>query len=112
MVSDNELVCGFAVVMVAGEVADLLLIAVHPNYRRRGYGADFIGFLTEQLRDQGVVEFCLEVRETNVSAIGLYKRVGFTESGRRKGYYVSEGEDAVTFMLLLSDCGIPNHGVS
>ena len=37
----------------------------------------------------------LEVRESNTPAIGLYRKLGFEEVGRRKGYYTNPKEDAI-----------------
>ena len=37
----------------------------------------------------------LEVRADNEVAQGLYRRRGFTEIGRRRGYYQPSGDDAV-----------------
>ena len=46
----------------------------------------------------------LEVAATNAAALGLYKRLGFEEIGRRKGYYDRPGappEDAINLSLAL-----------
>ena len=43
----------------------------------------------------GYSEVTLEVRASNVAAIGLYERHGLTVLGRRKGYYADTGEDAL-----------------
>ena len=47
---------------------------------------------------QGVSRLLLEVRAGNAAAIGLYRKYGFIETGRRKNYYpLPEGgyEDAI-----------------
>jgi ribosomal-protein-alanine N-acetyltransferase len=41
----------------------------------------------------------LEVRASNHPAIGLYRRLGFAETGRRKRYYRDPMEDAVQMRL-------------
>jgi ribosomal-protein-alanine N-acetyltransferase len=43
----------------------------------------------------------LEVRAGNLAALTLYRRFGFVEVGRRKGYYRDPAEDAVLMDLLL-----------
>jgi ribosomal-protein-alanine N-acetyltransferase len=46
----------------------------------------------------------LEVRPSNVRALQVYKRYGYAEIGRRKGYYPAhEGrrEDAIVMRYLL-----------
>jgi ribosomal-protein-alanine N-acetyltransferase len=46
-------------------------------------------------REQGVTDLALEVRVSNEAAMGLYRRFGFVEQGRRRGYYERPVEDAV-----------------
>jgi [ribosomal protein S18]-alanine N-acetyltransferase len=71
---------------VAGE-AELLTLAVAPEARRRGTGAQLVaGFLAEA-RARGAVEAFLEVAADNAAAIALYHAAGFAESGLRRGYY-------------------------
>ena len=42
----------------------------------------------------------LEVRESNVAAVELYKSYGFVSTGKRKGYYSNPKEDA---LLMVKD---------
>jgi len=51
--------------------------------------------LMEEGRSRGVVEFFLEVRESNTPARGLYTKLGFEEIGLRKNYYEEPREHAV-----------------
>jgi ribosomal-protein-alanine N-acetyltransferase len=51
-----------------------------------------------QAHAAGAVTVLLEVRESNVAARRLYRKLGFTEHGRRSNYYLQPAEDA----LLLS----------
>jgi ribosomal-protein-alanine N-acetyltransferase len=44
----------------------------------------------------------LEVRADNEHAQGLYRRRGFTEVGRRRGYYQPSGADAVVMKREVS----------
>ena len=41
----------------------------------------------------------LEVRPSNSRALALYKKFGFEEAGRRKGYYEENNEDAIIMWL-------------
>ncbi|RQW76978.1 MAG: ribosomal-protein-alanine N-acetyltransferase, partial [Geobacter sp.] len=45
-------------------------------------------------RGRGASFVSLEVRFSNITAISLYRSLGFTETGRRKSYY-ENGEDAL-----------------
>ena len=78
---------------VLGE-ADMLNLAVAPEYRRRGLGTMLIGTLEGLLMQQGVSCLTLEVRVSNEAAIRLYEKLGFSQVGRRRNYYEKPREDA------------------
>ena len=78
---------------VLGE-ADMLNLAVAPEYRRRGVGEQLVLRLIELLSRQGVGSLTLEVRVSNTPAITLYEKLGFTQVGRRRNYYEKPREDA------------------
>ena len=107
----REEIFGFCVMMLAADVADVLLIAVSPRLRKRGYGSIFLRSICREMKRLGASEVCLEVRETNVAAIRLYEKVGFTQVGKRKGYYGSDGLNAKVFRLSLTDCDLDTQGV-
>jgi [ribosomal protein S18]-alanine N-acetyltransferase len=86
---------GFAVAAVVGTEAELESIAVEAAAQGRGIGRALMLELIHRLEGSGVGEIGLEVRGSNVAAIGLYSRVGFREVGRRRGYYREPVEDAV-----------------
>ncbi len=52
------------------------------------------------LRLAGVTEVILEVRASNQPALGLYRRLGFVETGRRPGYYMDPPEPAEDAVLM------------
>lgn len=79
---------------VLGE-ADMMNLAVHPDYRRRGIGEELVIRLVEQLRLQGSHILMLEVRASNAPAIALYDKLGFFQVGRRPNYYTKPKEDAL-----------------
>jgi ribosomal-protein-alanine N-acetyltransferase len=67
----------------APDEAEILNIAVDPDYRRRGIGSALLTALREQA--QGTI--FLEVAETNNPAITLYRKHGWEAAGLREGYY-------------------------
>jgi ribosomal-protein-alanine N-acetyltransferase len=73
----------------------LISFAVHPSSRKRKIGSKFLDFLISSYRGKGAKLFWLEVRESNVGAVEFYKKNGFSEIGRAKGYYGEE--DAIIF---------------
>ncbi len=69
-------------------------IAVDPNLRRQGIASTLLESLFAQADGPGE-QYTLEVRPSNVSAIGLYERFGFYTAGKRRGYYHDNREDAL-----------------
>lgn len=90
-------VVGYASFRRAADEAELLRIAVAPTARSRGVGRRLVETGLGELARRGVIRCFLEVRPHNAPARALYRRLGFQETGRRRGYY-ADGSDA----LLLS----------
>jgi ribosomal-protein-alanine N-acetyltransferase len=74
-------------------------VAVAPDCRRRGIAGALIDAVIARKRDE-LAFITLEVRTSNMPAIALYKKHGFTEVGRRKNYYDRPKEDAVLMTLF------------
>ena len=79
---------------VMGET-DMMNVAVHPEYRRRGIAEALIIALVEALKEKESHVLTLEVRASNEPAISLYGKLGFAQAGRRKNYYRNPKEDAL-----------------
>lgn len=78
---------------VAGE-GYVTNVAVLPQYRRNGFGQTLLEHVIKDC--QNALEFIsLEVRVSNVGAISLYKKLGFSEVGLRKRFYTHPDEDAL-----------------
>ena len=75
--------------------ADVMNVAVAPEFRRQGIGEGLMVALMDALRAKGMESLTLEVRASNSPAIALYDRLGFTEVGRRPNYYTDPREDAL-----------------
>ena len=79
---------------VRGE-ADMMNLAVQPEYRRQGIGEKLVSVLITALAQQSVSSLTLEVRASNAPAISLYEKLGFAQVGRRPNYYRNPKEDAL-----------------
>lgn len=86
--------------------SDMMNVAVHPDYRRRGIGAILVEALIAQLRIWDCKSLTLEVRASNESAIALYEKLGFEQAGLRKNYYRNPKEDALIMRKLLYPQGM------
>ena len=88
-------VVGFAVGKVVAGIGEIENVVVADEWRGRGVGGDLCEAVVEWARGMGAGAMELEVREGNVAGRALYRRLGFEETGRRKGYYRGPAEDAV-----------------
>lgn len=86
-------VCGYGGVMVIGEDAHIVTLAVAPAHRERGLGSRLLMRLIEDASRRGAHHLTLEVRDSNIAAQELYRKFGFRQAGVRKRYYRTE--DAV-----------------
>ncbi|MCQ3829784.1 ribosomal protein S18-alanine N-acetyltransferase [Microbulbifer elongatus] len=83
--------------------AEILDVAVAPNYRNLGIGAQLLQHVFAQFPED-VARVLLEVRASNRPARALYRKLGFSEDGRRKNYYPKPDgsrEDALLMSLVL-----------
>jgi len=72
----------------------IISIAVLPEYRSKGVGSALVEEALEAMSVHYGAERCyLEVRVSNVSALKLYRKLGFEVDKTLTGYY-SDGEDA------------------
>lgn len=76
-------------------------MTVIPACRRLGIAERLLEILFTIAQDRDAKEIFLEVRISNVPAISLYQKVGFTRLGIRKGYYHDNLEDAMVMVKLL-----------
>ncbi|MHB1324098.1 MAG: tRNA (adenosine(37)-N6)-threonylcarbamoyltransferase complex transferase subunit TsaD [Coriobacteriia bacterium] len=88
-------VVGYAGVMITGAEADLMDIAVAQERRRRGIARSLLWGVARMAAERDVQRLTLEVRPSNVEALGLYASCGFDQVGRRAGYYPETREDAL-----------------
>jgi [ribosomal protein S18]-alanine N-acetyltransferase len=97
----NKIVAGFTVSLLIGPDAELETIAVATERQRQGIGQALIHALLEAVRRQRVTKVLLEVRNSNSAAQHLYRSNGFSDAGRRSGYYSDPKEDAVLMERIL-----------
>ena len=96
----------FALCRQALDEVELLLCAVAPEARGRGFGRQMMQRVQESARARGARRLFLEVRSSNAAALALYGATGFAATGRRPGYYRTlsgNSIDALTLGLILND---------
>ncbi|MDF9714831.1 GNAT family N-acetyltransferase [Nocardioides sp. ChNu-99] len=93
-------VVGYAVLGVAGDVADLLRIGVAPEARRTGVATALLAAVLDVARQAGAERLLLEVAAGNAGAVAFYAHAGFAEIHRRPRYY-RDGSDALVLQREL-----------
>lgn len=99
---DGNTVAGYIGSQSVLDEADMMNVAVHPDYRRQGIGEKLVLELANALNGKGIRGLMLEVRESNAPAIALYEKLGFVQVGLRKNYYRNPRENALIMRKELS----------
>lgn len=93
----------FVLAQVTADEAEILTLAVDPQWQRRGIGGRLVDEVKRAAKRAGAKNLFLEVALFNDAARALYTKCGFVETGRRNGYYATPSgrEDA-----LLMHCSL------
>lgn len=100
----NGEVIGHAIMMIAVDQADLLIITIDQKHQGKGYGRLLLNRIMEVASENQCHTLLLEVRRSNNQAFNLYLNMGFSEIGIRKNYYPAGDarEDAIVMAMDLS----------
>ncbi len=88
-------VAAFCSCWVVGNELHINTIAVDPARRRQGLGGALMRRILHDVATEGVHRATLEVRPSNLPALRLYERLGFTIEAVRPRYYTHPEEDAL-----------------
>ena len=93
--NEQDQIVGYAAVLVVapGVEADVLTVAVLPEYARQGIATHFMGELEKWSEEKQASAMMLEVGVENIGAITLYEKLGYQTIATRKNYY-GQGQDA------------------
>ena len=94
--NEQDQIVGYAAVLVVapGVEADVLTVAVLPEYARQGIATHFMAELEKWSKDKEASAMMLEVGVENTGAIALYEKLGYQSISTRKNYY-GHGLDAL-----------------
>ena len=93
--TENEKILGYAGLQIVLDEGYVTNIAVTKEARGRGIGKALVETLVAFAKDKSLAFISLEVRQSNVPAIALYKKFGFEDKGKRKAFYQHPTEDAI-----------------
>ena len=87
----NSDLAGFIIAQVEIEnntlYGHIITINVSPTYRRKGIASKMLKETEDILKQKGIAECHLEVREDNTTALKLYQNSGYQRIGRLEKYY-------------------------
>ena len=89
----NDILVGFIIVQTCLDQADIILIAVHPEYRNLGIGRTLICSIP-------INNLYVEVSEINSGAIEFYKNTGFKVISSRNNYYKLRNGQRVIALVM------------
>ena len=93
---------GYVLAYLILDELNIVDVGVHPEYRCHGIGTKLISDVLKEALQKKAQKVFLEVRKSNETAIRLYKKLGFVETGLRKMYYQDNGEDGLSMSLDLA----------
>jgi len=100
---DGTNVVGFAVMKYRSEDAHLLLLGVHPAFRRKGVGSALLSWLEATLRVAGASAVQVEVRASNQVARTFYARLGYEQVNATSRFY--QGIESGVHLVKEFSCG-------
>jgi ribosomal-protein-alanine N-acetyltransferase len=104
VVEVDATVAGYGILSVGAGEGHVLNLCIAAEHRCRGVGRRLLTHLLQESEERGARDVLLETRPSNAAALRLYRSLGFTPIGTRRGYYQAVGgrEDAV---VLRRDIG-------
>ena len=93
----NDVYVGHGGFTFAADEGYVTNIVVGENARRQGVASKILEEMLLSAKDLGLAFLSLEVRESNLSAIKLYEKNGFTLRGKRPKFYSEPIETALIF---------------
>ena len=86
----NTDIAGFIIAQIETdetEFGHIITLNVAPNYRHKGIATKLLREIETLLKQRGISECRLEVREDNHAAIKLYHKLGYQTMGKLERYY-------------------------
>ena len=99
ILEEDDNVIGYCGAWLVVDEAHITNIAVLPAYQGRGLGKVLLTSMMEECKLRAIERMTLEVRESNLVAQSLYRKLGFVEGAIRKNYYSDNQEDAIVMWV-------------
>ncbi len=96
-------VIAFCILQPVLDEANLLLMAVDPQFQGQGLGFQILAESIQLLKNNPIQIF-LEVRESNHAAIALYEKSEFHQIDLRKNYYPNPDGSREHAIIMVKTC--------
>ncbi len=103
VIEQQNQILGFCILQPVLDEANLLLMAIHPDYQGQGLGYQLLEKSLQLLKNDPVQIF-LEVRESNLGAIKLYEKIGFHQIDLRRNYYPKPDGSREHAIIMVKSC--------
>ena len=100
-VEKSRKIAGYLGMWAVLNEAQVINIAVHPKYRKIGIASYLMKHMIKTCHNIQIDKIFLELRESNIQAINLYKKFGFYENGKRDFYYSNPKENAILMEYVM-----------
>ena len=97
VICENDKILGFIDFWITFDSATICQIAIRKEEQNKGLATQLLTFSFDILKKHNVLFYTLEVRESNLSAISLYTKLGFEKICVKPKYY-KNGENAIYMM--------------
>lgn len=92
-------IVGMLVAWLMVDEVHIATLAIDPDFRRQGIAKSLLSHALRRLIEEGARSSFLEVRESNLAAREMYRKLGYQQTGRRRRYYRDNDEDAILMTL-------------
>ena len=99
VVKQENIIVGFAGIMLIIDEVNIMNIVVKKDKRNLGIGSSLLEEIIRYSKIHNATSITLEVNEKNIPAIKLYEKYGFKQVGLRKKYYNNE-DNAILMDLV------------
>ena len=90
----------FVLARVIADEAELLTIATRRDAQRTGLARRLMDDWHDEAQRRGAAHVFLEVAADNAPARSLYAACGYSETGRRRGYYTRDGKPPADAVIM------------
>lgn len=94
-------ICGYITASIVLDEVQIANVAVKENFRNMHIASFLLQKLIDISKEKICISVTLEVRQSNIPAIKLYEKYGFSKVGERKNFYKNPTENAYLLTLNL-----------